>query len=105
MPAKSLDSTLILKNGRIIDPASGWDGIADVVLREDRIRDIGPGIAVDGLGTLDCSGLIVTAGWIDLHTHLREPGFEYKETIQGGARAAAQGGFTTICCMPNTNPP
>ena len=58
----------------------------------------------DGATIIEAAGLVVTPGWIDLHTHLREPGFEYKETIVGGARAAAQGGFTTICCMPNTKP-
>ncbi len=95
---------LILKNGRILDPASGRDEIGDIVIQEDRIRDLGPGIAAPGPGTLDCTGMIVCPGLIDLHVHLREPGFEYKETIETGTRAAVAGGFTAVCAMPNTNP-
>ncbi|MGH9394007.1 MAG: hypothetical protein ACRD1E_07540 [Terriglobales bacterium] len=73
--------TLILKNGRLFDPSRGLDQTGDLVLDGDRIRDLGPDIAAAGPGVLDCTGLIVAPGFIDLHVHLREPGFEYKETI------------------------
>ncbi|MGH9416726.1 MAG: dihydroorotase [Terriglobales bacterium] len=96
--------TLILKNGHLLDPASGLDQIGDLVLEEDHIRNLGADIAADGPGVLDCRGLVVTPGFIDLHVHLREPGFEYKETIATGTRAAAAGGFTAVCAMPNTRP-
>ncbi len=95
---------LILKNGRVLDPGSRRDFIGDVVVHEERIRDLGAGIAADGPGVLDCSGLVISPGWIDLHVHLREPGYEYKETIETGTQAAVAGGFTAVCAMPNTNP-
>lgn len=95
---------LILKNGRLFDPAQGLDQTGDVVVQGDRIRDLGADIAASGPGVLDCTGLIIAPGFIDLHVHLREPGFAYKETIASGTRAAAAGGFTAVCAMPNTNP-
>ncbi len=96
---------LLLRGGRILDPASGRDAIGDLLIVDGVIAAVGGTIAPPtGAEVLDLHGLVVTPGWIDLHTHLREPGFEYKETIQGGAAAAAQGGFTTVCCMPNTRP-
>ncbi|MGH9482347.1 MAG: dihydroorotase [Terriglobales bacterium] len=95
---------LILRNGRLFDPSRGLDRVGDVVLQDDRIRDLGPEIAAAGPGVLDCTGLVVAPGFIDLHVHLREPGFEYKETIETGTRAAAAGGFTAVCAMPNTRP-
>ena len=96
--------TLILKNGRLFDPARGLDQIGDLVLEDGRIRQLGPDIAAASPGVLDCQGLVVAPGFIDLHVHLRQPGFEYKETIETGTRAAAAGGFTAVCAMPNTRP-
>src|SRR5206468_11562177 len=73
--------------------------------RDGPAAAVGPGATAAGARVIDCTGLIVAAGFVDLHVHLREPGHEYKEDIASGARAAAAGGFTTICCMPNTSPP
>jgi dihydroorotase len=95
---------LLIKNGRVIDPASGHDGIADVFVEDGRIRAVGSGLAAAGAEIFDATGLLVAPGFIDMHVHLREPGFEHAETIESGARAAAAGGFTSICPMPNTAP-
>src|ERR1700689_3214754 len=97
--------TLLIKNGRVIDPASGHDGVADVLIQDGVIR--GVGVAIEppsGCTVFDATGLVAAPGFIDMHVHLREPGFEYAETIETGARAAAAGGFTSICCMPKTKP-
>ena len=96
---------LILKGGRVIDPASEFDKTSDVLIEDGVIKAVESGARVDGARVIDCAGKIVAPGFIDLHVHLREPGHEYKEDIASGARAAAAGGFTTVCCMPNTNPP
>jgi dihydroorotase len=95
---------LLIRNGRVIDPASGRDGGLDVLIVDGRIADVRAGIRAEAARTIDASGLVVAPGFIDMHVHLREPGFEEKETIRTGSRAAARGGFTTVCCMPNTNP-
>src|SRR5437016_5609825 len=103
----SAPSPLVLAGGRVIDPASGRDGVADVVLAEGRVLAVGPGAAAGappGARKIDARRLVVAPGFVDLHVHLREPGHEYKEDIASGARAAAAGGFTTVCCMPNTTP-
>jgi len=97
-------SSLLIKGGRVIDPASGFDAIADVLVREGKTEAVGTGLAAEGVAVLDAKGAIVAPGFIDMHVHLREPGIEHAETIETGARAAAAGGFTTICCMPNTMP-
>jgi len=97
-------TNLLLENGRVVDPANGLDGNMDVLVANGTIVEIGPDIAADGSETLDATGCIVTPGFVDMHVHLREPGFEYKETIASGVRAAAAGGFTGIACMPNTEP-
>lgn len=95
---------LILRGGRLLDPGAGRDETGDLVAQEGKIRDLGPGIAADGPGVVDCTGLIVCPGFVDLHAHLREPGQEYKEDIESGTRAAVAGGFTAVCAMPNTQP-
>jgi dihydroorotase len=95
---------LVIRNGRVMDPASGLDAVSDVAIEDGRIAAIGEALALPGAGEFDASGLIVAPGFIDMHVHLREPGFEYAETIESGSRAAAAGGFTSICCMPNTSP-
>jgi dihydroorotase len=91
---------LNIRNGRVIDPASGFDGIADIFIVDGRISNN----AAPDAEVFDATGLVVSPGFIDMHVHLREPGFEHSETIEMGSRAAAAGGFTTICCMPNTKP-
>jgi dihydroorotase len=95
---------LLIKNGRVIDPASGHDGVADVWIEDGVIKGVGAGLTAAGSEVIDATGLIVAPGFIDMHVHLREPGFEHAETIESGSRAAAAGGFTSICPMPNTKP-
>lgn len=95
---------ILIKNGRVIDPASGKDGIYDVLIADGVIQKVDKDIDAVSDRVVDASGLWVMPGLIDLHVHLREPGFEYKETIKTGAMSAAAGGFTTICAMPNTKP-
>ncbi|HEY3346859.1 MAG TPA: amidohydrolase family protein, partial [Nitrospirota bacterium] len=97
--------SILIKGGRVIDPASGTDEILDIYIEDGKIAGVGKGIsAPEDAEIIDAAGKLVTPGLIDIHTHLREPGFEYKEDITSGTRAAAAGGFTTICCMPNTSP-
>ena len=98
-------SSILIHGGRVIDPGSGLDERLDLLLIDGRVAEIGASLAAPAdAQRLAASGLIVAPGFIDLHTHLREPGQEHKETIASGARAAARGGFTTICAMPNTDP-
>lgn len=96
--------TLLIRNGRLVDPATGADALLDILIADGRIAQVGPKIAAVPQRTIDATGLVVVPGLIDMHVHLREPGYEAKETIATGARAAARGGFTTVCAMPNTNP-
>ncbi|HWF39863.1 MAG TPA: dihydroorotase [Candidatus Acidoferrales bacterium] len=97
-------SKLVIKNGRVVDPAQNLDRVSDVAIEDGVVREITEGIDATGARIFDASGLIVAPGFIDMHVHLREPGFEHAETIESGARAAATGGFTSVCCMPNTKP-
>jgi dihydroorotase len=95
---------LLIRNGRVLDPTSGTDAALDVLLDGERIAQIAPGISAPDAEVLDAKGWVVAPGFIDLHCHLREPGGEASETIATGTRAAAQGGFTAVCAMPNTRP-
>ena len=99
-------NTTIIRNGRIIDPTNKRDEIADLYISNGKI--VGSKSKIQNpkskIEEIDAKGLIVAPGLIDMHVHLREPGFSHKETIESGARAAAAGGFTTIVCVPNTSP-
>lgn len=106
MPGGWRMSTILLRGGRIIDHATHVDSVADLLIRDGVIAAVGESIQDAGIDrTVDVTGMIVTPGWIDAHVHLRDPGFTYKEDLQSGADAALAGGFTQMCCMPNTNPP
>ena len=98
------DRLLLIKNGRVIDPATKTDATNDVLLDGVRTAKIGTGLSAPDAEIFDASGMIVAPGFIDLHCHLREPGQEMSETIETGARSAARSGFTAVCCMPNTQP-
>ena len=96
--------TIVIRNGRVIDPGR-INGQADVLIQNGKIAQVAKGLAVPpGATVMDAAGKWVLPGFVDLHVHLREPGFEYKETIQTGTSAAVAGGFTSVCCMPNTSP-
>ena len=97
--------TLLLKNARVVDPSQRLDAVRDVLVENGCIAKVAERITKEGAQVLDLSGLHVCPGFIDMHVHLREPGYEWKETIATGTRAAAAGGFTGIACMPNTVPP
>lgn len=106
--AKKVARRLLIQGGRVIDPGQGIDGVGNLIIADGRVSWLAVGEDAppefDG-DVLDATGWIVCPGFIDLHCHLREPGFEAKETIATGTLAAARGGFTTVCCMPNTDPP
>ncbi len=98
--------SLLIRGGHVIDPAAKLDATMDILLRDGHVADVAPSNKLRGASseTFDARGLIVAPGFIDLHVHLREPGQSYKETIASGTAAAAAGGFTSVCCMPNTLP-
>lgn len=97
---------ILIKGGRVIDPRNNIDEVTDVFIDKGVISEIGTDHDLDGLDItiIDASGKIVAPGLVDMHCHLREPGFEYKEDIESGTKSAAMGGFTSVACMPNTNP-
>jgi dihydroorotase len=95
---------IIFRGARLIDPAAGHDGPADVLVDDDAIAEVGGRLDAGRADVVECDGLVIAPGLVDLHTHLREPGREDKETVETGARAAAAGGFTAVCAMPNTEP-
>ncbi|MYH02864.1 MAG: dihydroorotase [Nitrospira sp. SB0675_bin_23] len=102
------DVKILIAGGHVIDPGQ-WDGVADVLIEEGKISAVEPNLQqklqkVKGLKIIDAKDLLVCPGFVDLHVHFREPGFEYKETIATGSAAAVAGGFTSVCCMPNTYP-
>lgn len=95
---------VLLRNGWIIDPSQDLNRTADILLADGKVARIGPDLPADGAQVFECDGLWVLPGLIDAHCHLREPGFEHKETLESGTRAAARGGFTTVVAMANVNP-
>ena len=95
---------LLIKPGLVVSPEDGLNSEADIYIRDGRIADIGENLSFDGANIIDAEGLAVFPGLVDMHVHFREPGFEYKEDILSGSRAAAAGGYTSVCCMPNTKP-
>ena len=99
-----MSERLLLKGGRVVDPARRYDKAADVLLADGRVAQVGARLPARDAEVVDVTGLVVCPGFIDIHTHLREPGREDKETIASGTRAAAAGGFTAVCAMPNTDP-
>lgn len=96
--------TILIKNGKIIDPLSNRNEVADLYVEDGKVSQIGKNIEKEAERVIDANGLLVMPGFIDLHVHFREPGLEHKETIETGAMAAARGGYTTVCAMPNTKP-
>ena len=108
MVSRTYNRPVLFKGARIVDPGRGMDMVGDILTRDGRILSAGPVLSSsdvpDGTHSIPANNLVAAPGFIDLHTHLREPGYEYKETIATGTRAAARGGFTTLCCMPNTEP-
>ncbi len=98
---------LLLKNGKVVDPSQGLMAVRDVLIERDggQIMALGANIVVEDAEVIDCTGKLVVPGLVDIHGHFREPGEEHTETIATGSNAAVAGGFTTVCCMPNTKPP
>ena len=96
--------SILIKNGYVLEPASKTEGVRDILIEDGIIREVAVGIQAEAEQVIDAAGCHVMPGLIDLHVHLREPGFEYKETVATGSRAGAAGGYTTICAMPNTKP-
>ena len=96
---------ILIKGGRVVDPKNDFDKVADVLVDNGVISEIGENINADGdVTVIDAEGKIVSPGLVDMHSHLRDPGQEYKEDIESGTRSAAMGGITSIACMPNTKP-
>ncbi|MGB2598945.1 MAG: amidohydrolase family protein, partial [Candidatus Omnitrophota bacterium] len=96
---------ILIKNGRIIDPSQDMDKKGDILVEKGKIAKVGGTITAAGATVIDAKGKIVAPGLVDMHAHLREPGGEDRETVETGLGAAVKGGFTTVCAMPNTDPP
>ncbi|HOJ10809.1 MAG TPA: dihydroorotase [Clostridiales bacterium] len=96
---------LLIKNGHVVDARTERNGIFDILIDEGKIQEIGNGLDDASCDFIDASGKYILPGFVDAHCHLRDPGYEYKEDIESGSASAAKGGFTSIACMPNTNPP
>jgi dihydroorotase len=97
-------TSYLLRGGRVVDPLSGTDGVRDVLIEDGTVTKVDERIAASDADIIECDGLVVAPGLVDLHTHLREPGREDEETIESGSAAAAAGGYTALCAMPNTDP-
>src|SRR6266542_3895253 len=97
-----MSEAILLRGGRVVDPSRNLDQTLDVLLRDGVVAKVDEKVSAKGADVMDAAGLVVAPGFVDLHAHLREPGFEYKETVATGTLAAARGGFTTVCAMPNT---
>ncbi|MEN3039133.1 MAG: amidohydrolase family protein [Candidatus Kryptonium sp.] len=95
---------VLLKNARVLNPTQNLDEVLDLLIIDGKIEKIGKIEETGNFEVYDLSGKIIAPGFMDMHVHLREPGFEHKETIDSGIESAANGGFTAICCMPNTEP-
>ena len=96
--------TILIKNGRVLNPSENMDKVMDIYVRDGMIQERAENIQKNADKVIDAKGCYVMPGLIDLHVHFRDPGLTYKEDIETGSRAAAKGGFTTVCCMPNTKP-
>src|SRR5512140_842593 len=99
-----MSEAVLLRGGRVVDPSCNRDQTLDVLIRDGVVAKVDEKIAAKGADVVDAAGLVVAPGFVDLHAHLREPGFEHKETVESGTRAAAAGGFTSVCAMANTMP-
>ena len=99
-----MPSRILFRGARVVDPALGRDEVLDVLVVDEQVADVGSGLAAGRAEVVEAGGLVLAPGLVDLHTHLREPGFEHKETVESGTRAAAAGGYTAVCAMPNTDP-
>ena len=95
---------ILIQQGRLIGPVGKISETVDILIENGKISSIGDNLQVSDAQVINAKGMVVSAGLVDIHVHLREPGFEYKETIETGCAAAARGGFTAIACMPNTKP-
>ncbi len=102
---RRLPDRFLFRGVRLVDPAAGHDAVTDVLVDDETVAELGSGLSGgEGTEVVDGDGLVMAPGLVDLHAHLREPGFEHKETIETGTRAAAAGGYTAVCAMPNTDP-
>ncbi|MDP8955409.1 MAG: dihydroorotase [Actinomycetota bacterium] len=99
-----MPSPILFKDVLLVDPASGHDAVTNVRVQDESVQAIGRDVGSNEAEVIDAGGLVMAPGFVDLHSHLREPGFEHKETVESGTRAAAAGGFTAVCAMPNTDP-